>query len=205
MKKQKTVKAKIFNENITTDFVYICFSFYYQLFDESSFRTCDNINNCLRDLSYDKSLGVGVPRQYVVHSKTFLTNNIYCFDYHEHIESRQASILIRRDFNLLTFINKHILMLSEHGLIEKWSNDYQMNRIKKNVKNSNYKYLLVGHLVSLVYFILFPGYCFAFTAFAIEIVAGLKRNRNSNYYNVWIFLDIIVSGKYFCCFNNNKK
>lgn len=147
---------------------------------------CVNIDDCLNELSENVKLAVGAPRQYVLHSSSFSRNEIFCFDYGEHIESRQASVLIRRDFGLFPLINNQILALSEHGLIEKWSADYRMKKTARNDFVSTYKYLLLGHLVSLGYFFLLPGYALAATAFALELLARGRR-----------VLDTIVSGQLF--------
>lgn len=91
--------------------------------------TCDDINECLFNVSMKKDLAIALPRSNLKLANHFVDRYgrplIYPFE--SDIITYPIEMLMTKGFPLLEKINMNILTIKEIGLIEKWRSDYVRN------------------------------------------------------------------------------
>lgn len=140
---------------------------------EERFGTCLNVDDCLRELLENGRMAVGVSRQYASSHPQFSSDEIYCLGDREHIEGFQVTMLVRRDLELMSLINKEIRRFSEAGLISKWAQD---SRKRKISEQRDFIYFGIKHAMGLVLFYVLPGWLFAIIFFALERLSFAEKS-----------------------------
>lgn len=110
---------------------------------------CENIGNCLDRLKFDDRFAIGASRKHVTNHFNYNSEEIFCFDKNQHIESLQISILARKDS--MNVLNREIRAYLEAGLISKWINDMKRKRVVNEPSDDNY--IKVEHFGAVMLFV----------------------------------------------------
>lgn len=167
----------------------------------NSFRVCENLDVCLRQLIDNEELAVAVSREYIRNTNLNLTSQIYCFDNHETLYNYALTFLIRNDFNYTKQLNAFIQKVDENGFIEKWrSNGRIGNRKKIKEKVHNQFGLKDFYGISII------GAALALTAvlcLLLEMFA-YKKSRKSRNRKLWRKVERLIDSKRYFMTNNYR-
>lgn len=154
---------------------------------------CLNIDDCVNRLLINDQLAVGVSREIISKHKTYILDEIFCFDQNEHIESFQIGLLIRSNGHLINIINKEINACLEAGLISKWLNDNKLKKINSDTIDDIY--IEMKHILALFIFNFGIGFSLAASTFFMEQIAHSKKFRFLNKFNLRQHMENFVDGR----------
>lgn len=95
------------------------------------FKSCENLNTCLKQLEGNPKLAVAISREHALNNHLISASQLYCFEKSEIIHSYHLKFLLNKEFLYKTQLDRFIQMASANGLIEKW---YSKRRIKASQK-----------------------------------------------------------------------
>lgn len=161
---------------------------------KAAFFVCVNIDHCLEQLIYDRNddLAVATLRQHAINTPVIPSEKLYCFDKTENIISLTISMWVRKDFPLLTQINKIIRHSFEAGLIQKWESETKMY-VNKFEKNEAHTVILTTEHTASAMMVLGIGFSLALLSIYAEPIAHRKA-REQNCSQFWIFADRFFDG-----------
>lgn len=166
-----------------------------------SFKVCENLDVCLRQLIDNEELAVAVSREYIRNKNINLTSQIYCFDKHETLYNYAMTFLIRDDFNYTKQLNAFIQEVDANGLVEKWRSNGRIgnrNKIKEKVYNQFglkdfYGMSIIGGALALT----------AILSLLLEMFA-YKKARKSRNSELWRKVERLFDSKRYFMTNNYR-
>ncbi|XP_055299443.1 uncharacterized protein LOC129567020 [Sitodiplosis mosellana] len=154
-----------------------------------SFEVCDDIEKCLKRLTFDDSLAVATSQRYL--ESLNIRRDIFCFDTSQNIYSYLRKFLIHTDFKLKDSCNNAVKWIMEAGLIARWKKDFSFKR-DIDIENAEVHSVNIEDLLGAL--ILFGG----FFMLAI-IVAGIEQItfRKAHFGNpksFWKWMSMMIDG-----------
>lgn len=154
-----------------------------------SFRICDNLDACLKQLCDNPKLAVAISSEYVRSSRLFSRSNIYCFDKPEIIHSYTLKFLVRKNFTHLNQFNAFIQTTTANGLVKKWRSNNRP-RIRSIQPDKVFYPLRVSNAAGM-YFIWLILKVLAFLSLVLEKHIH-KQARRSNASQFWKLAEMAV-------------
>lgn len=160
---------------------------------KAMFCMCINIDHCLKQLILDQNddLAVATLRHHAINIPDIPREKLYCFDKTENIISLTISMWVRKDFPLLTRLNKIIRYSFEAGLIQKWESETRIvNKFQKNEVHT--VILTMEHTASAMMVLGIGTVLGLLSIYAEPIVHRKAREQNSSWF--WLFADHFFDG-----------
>lgn len=150
-----------------------------------SINLCENINDCLATLAWNRYAAVAVSRKYASSSPAISNDQIYCFDRRQNIRSISISMVTRHDLDYLTKINRLLQYSVESGLFLKWERDSRSQIDKDDSSTIVYHRITWEHLAGGM-IVITIGLAVSSCVFVLELfVKRMRRiHRRSKYWKV---------------------
>lgn len=111
----------------------------------NSVHICENINDCLATLAWNRYVAVAVSRKHAENSPVISNKDIHCFDTTQNIRSIAISMLTRPRLGILDKLNQLLRYSMETGLFVKWERDSSSPVNKDDLITTEFKSLTWRH------------------------------------------------------------
>lgn len=145
------------------------------------FKTCGNLNECLRQLNHNSKLAVAISREHV-RIKHFLPHH-YCFKNVEIIHDYALKFLIQKDFPYVKELNRFIATASASGLIEKWHKG-------KNLRYTDVEHEHIANL-KMSFMFIFMIMSVSFLMLCLERLVHKKTHQPNPSWS-WLTIQMII-------------
>lgn len=161
------------------------------------YENCDDIDECLYQVKYDKKLAVALSRQHALNVPMEIAeDDMFCFPKANNIYTFSVVMLVMKDYFLLPKMNLMFRRMSETGFMLKWQQDAEIikiaakSKMERATSTGNEKVKLnIDHLTGAFY-ILFGGLILSTLGFIFEwIIYFFVKRTNLKYASIvakWI-------------------
>uniref|UniRef100_A0A336M3L9 CSON011600 protein n=1 Tax=Culicoides sonorensis TaxID=179676 RepID=A0A336M3L9_CULSO len=104
----------------------------------SRFKTCKDIDKCLKLIQTKKSVAIAVSRHHSDNNPVISPMDMSCFPKTSNIYTYSVSMLTKKYYHLLPKINYVIRGISESGLLKKWQEDIESVKVETNHKSGGH-------------------------------------------------------------------
>lgn len=165
----------------------------------NKFQTCDQIDDCLRNIKLYSKLAVGVSRHHILNSSPLPTSQMYCFDESQTLHSYFISMYVRRNHTAFKKIMDVTESSFKGGLFVKWTSDVNREqRLPYVAVSHGIAPLRVEHIAGGLVSFTFLTNCSLWAFLAEKLTHHRARIRNVHPF--WQFIENIISPE--CIFFN---
>lgn len=153
------------------------------------YNLCGSAKECLNQMYVDQDIAVATSIEYFRCISLVINTNIYCVLENGFSSKHLVHFLLRKDFELMSELNRFISMANEGGLISKWMVDLSSKHVTQHQDTIRME-ISMTHMISLLITcgpLIFIAILTLFVEFLVH-----KQNTKLNAGKFWSFANLMI-------------